>query len=210
MMGVMSNRSDRKQETHDRIVKAAARSIRQRGFDGTGVADLMAQVGLTHGGFYAHFSSKADLLTQAIGNAGEQALEELQQRGSDTAGEVSLDGLLAAYLSSEHMQAVGMGCPMAALACETVRQGTEVRGALTQRLLDLVNTVQQATPIAQSEWAADQALAVTSAMIGAMILARAVNQPELSQRLLKSTQSLLSHAIASSLDGNSLQISEST
>jgi AcrR family transcriptional regulator len=198
MMGVMSNRSDRKQETHDRIVQAAARSIRERGFDGTGVADLMAQVGLTHGGFYAHFSSKADLLTQALASAGEQALDELQQRGCDAAGVVSLDGLLAAYLSTQHLQAVGMGCPMAALATETVRQGAEVRGALTQRLLKLVDTVQLAKPNAQSGRAADQALAVTSAMIGAMVLARAVDHPELSQRLLKSTQSLLSHVIESS------------
>src|SRR5881398_1289484 len=99
----------RKEVTHERIVEAASRAIRRSGYDGTGVADIMKEAGLTHGGFYAHFESRDEMVAEAV-KKGEGAR-----------------ALVRFYLSKEHLEAAETGCPMAALGSEMPRQSAAVR-----------------------------------------------------------------------------------
>src|SRR5215203_5280126 len=108
----------RKEATHDRIVHAAARAIRRSGYSGTGVADIMKEAGLTHGGFYAHFESREAMLAEAADRAGAESVATLGLIASGAPPERGLEALMRAYLSTEHLEAPESGCPMAALGSE--------------------------------------------------------------------------------------------
>ena len=126
--------SDRKQETHRRIVDAAARSIRASGYDGTGVADIMKSAGTAHGGFYAHFRSREAMLAEAADLAGAQGIAALKHVAATAPPEEALRALLGAYLSKEHADGVAVRCPVVALGSEMPRQAPEVRRAATRRI----------------------------------------------------------------------------
>src|ERR1043165_9470835 len=104
----------RKEVTHERIVSAAARATRRSGYDGTGVADIMKEVGLTHGGFYAHFASREAMLAEAADRAGSESVAALTQIAA-TAPKDAIRAMVRAYLSKEHVEGVETGCPVAAL-----------------------------------------------------------------------------------------------
>src|SRR5438105_1850925 len=122
-----SSKPSRKQLTHDRIVKTAATIIRRDGYGGTGVADIMKEAGLTHGGFYAHFDSKAQLLAEALDQAGVDTLERMRKVGAGAPPGDALQLFVQAYLSDGHHAAPEDGCALAALGSETPRQAPEVR-----------------------------------------------------------------------------------
>src|SRR3954464_1563905 len=118
-----SRRTDpsRKEATHDRIVEAAGRAIRRSGYGGIGVAEVMKDAGLTHGGFYAHFGSREEMLAEAADRAGVDG-KALLARGAPAApSKQALKALLHAYLSREHVDAVETGCAAAALGSEMPR-----------------------------------------------------------------------------------------
>src|SRR5262249_23668199 len=106
----------RKQQTHDRILDTAARVLRDSGFYGVGVGDIMKKAGLTHGGFYAHFASREALLAEALERAGQDSQLRLQK--SIAAGEAKgispFQSLVESYLSDRHLKAPEAGCPVAA------------------------------------------------------------------------------------------------
>src|SRR6266513_2246548 len=104
----------RKQVTHERIVGAAARAIRRSGYDGTGVADIMKNVGLTHGGFYAHFASREAMLAEAADRAGAESLATLTRVAAAAPPQEALGAMIRAYLSKEHVADAETGCPVAA------------------------------------------------------------------------------------------------
>src|SRR2546430_17174883 len=109
MMDIMQKRTSklprgRKEVTHDRIVEAAARAIRRSGYDGTGVADIMKDAGLTHGGFYAHFASREAMLAEAADRAGAEAVAASASIAAAVPPEQALQALLRAYLSKEHVE----------------------------------------------------------------------------------------------------------
>src|SRR6476469_5079907 len=104
-----------KEATHDRIVDAAARAIRRSGYDGTGVADIMKDAGLTHGGFYAHFASREAMLAEAADRAGAEAAAVSARIVTAAPPEQALQSLLRAYLSKAHVENAEMGCPVTAL-----------------------------------------------------------------------------------------------
>src|SRR5216117_4381639 len=111
-----ANRSSRSKEaTHDRIVEAAARAIRRSGYNGTGVADIMKDVGLTHGGFYAHFPSREAMLAEAADRAGSESVATLTRVAAAAPPQEALRSLIRAYLAKDHVHGVETGCPMAAL-----------------------------------------------------------------------------------------------
>lgn len=170
----------RKQDTHERIVHTAARAIRERGYAGVGVAEVMQEAGLTHGGFYAHFDSKTALLAEAASQAGAESVAALAQVASGVPHRQRLAALVDAYLSQQHVDGPGTGCPIAALGSETARQDAEVRAAATQRIKDLVALLQSLLPGQEAERHAE-ALATLSTLVGAMVLARAVDDPALSR-----------------------------
>jgi AcrR family transcriptional regulator len=170
----------RKEATHERIVEAAARAIRRSGYDGTGVANIMKDAGLTHGGFYAHFDSREAMLAEAADRAGAESLATLERIASDAPPGKALQALMRAYLSKEHLEGAERGCPMAAVGSEMPRQAPEVRRAATRRIKEAIDLVARQLPDWGQAGAHEQALATLSTMVGALVLARAVDDPKLS------------------------------
>lgn len=169
----MPGTSSRKALSHERIVDAAARAIRREGYAGVGVADVMKEAGLTHGGFYAHFPSRDALLAAAMERAGRDGAarmsKSIAQRREE--GASPLRAWVEAYLSETHLLGCEGGCPVSALASEMPRQSTEVREVSATRVQRLMDAVRQALPETAGEHAA---AAVTSTLVGALQLARAL------------------------------------
>ena len=162
----------RKQDTHERIVDVAARAIRRHGYAGVGVADVMKQAGLTHGGFYAHFDSREALLVEALERAGRESGEAVAravERGARK-GASPFRALVEAYLADDLLASMEAGCPVAALACEMPRQGGAVRDASALRVKRLVAAVQSALPSASRSAAS----VVAGTLVGTLQLARAM------------------------------------
>ncbi|WP_408595102.1 TetR/AcrR family transcriptional regulator (plasmid) [Paracoccus marcusii] len=166
-------------ENRGRILTEAGRLFRDRGFDAVSVAEIMKAAGLTHGGFYGHFASKDDLIAQSLGHA-------MAHQGADASH--GFAGFLEAYLSPRHRDAPDRGCPTAALAGDIRRQTTEARAAMSQGLQDQIGRL---TETLAAEGAPDPrraAIGAWSAAVGAMILARAVDDPALSDEILEETR----------------------
>ncbi|WP_374445274.1 TetR family transcriptional regulator [Stella sp.] len=171
-------------ENRRRIVEAAARLFRERGFSGVGVAEIMAAAGLTHGGFYGHFRSKEDLARVACRAAIDQATEGWRQRAAGHP-EAPLAALADAYLTPRHRDAAGRGCIHAALTAEVARiDDPELRHAFTEGLAGLAEVLAEAGPEDAAEARAAAALVRLSTMVGALVLARAVDDRALSDRIL--------------------------
>ena len=117
-------------QNRERIVEAAAQLFRERGFEGIGVADLMKEAGLTHGGFYGHFSSKEDLIAEASARALTRSLALWSKLAERASGD-PLSAIAGAYLTSRHRDNPGAGCLLAALGPDVSRQGPAVRRAVT-------------------------------------------------------------------------------
>ncbi len=164
---------NRKQQTHDRIVDTAAGVLRESGFSGVGVADIMRRAGLTHGGFYAHFASREALLAEALERAGEDSRLRLSRSAEAAAaqGTSAFRALVETYLSERHLRAPESGCPVAALASEMPRQSAQVLHQAQMRLRSLVETVQAALPAGHDEKAP---ATITAHLVGALQIARAL------------------------------------
>lgn len=174
------NSSSRKEITHTRIVETAARAIRRSGYDGTGVADIMKEAGLTHGGFYAHFASRDAMLAEAADRAGEETITIAKRIFAEVPEGQALQALIQAYLSNEHMTNIETGCSLAALGSEMPRQAPEVRKASTCRIKEMIALIKSRLSASQSN-TYEKALVMLSTMVGTLLLARAVEDPELSE-----------------------------
>lgn len=175
-----------KEATHERIVDAAARAIRRSGYDGTSVADIMKEAGLTHGGFYAHFASREAMLAEAADRAGADAIAASTRIAASAPPAQALQRMMSAYLSQEHLNAVEKGCPIVALGSEMPRQAPEVRRATTRRIKEMIDVVARQLPDWGQPGAHEHALAIVSTMVGSLLLARAVDEPKLADALLAS------------------------
>ncbi|SIO72907.1 transcriptional regulator, TetR family [Burkholderia sp. GAS332] len=174
----------KKEITHDHIVEVAARAIRRSGYDGTGVADIMKEAGLTHGGFYAHFPSREALLVEAADRAGADAVELFEQIAASAPPEQALTSMVRAYLSREHFEDIETGCPVSALGSEMPRQAPAVRRAATRRIKEMVDLIARQLPDWGQPGSHEQALLTAATMVGTMVLARAVDDPKLSDAFL--------------------------
>jgi TetR/AcrR family transcriptional regulator, transcriptional repressor for nem operon len=164
------------------ILEAASRLFRERGYDAVTVADVMSAAGLTHGGFYGYFKSKDELIAQTLAHVFEQG----------EAGESDLARYAARYLSPEHRDNVADGCPMAALAAETVRQTPEARAAMAagvERQIERFTAGMKTTDAAAARQAA---IGGWAAMVGAVVLARLCDEPALSDEILEATRAWIS------------------
>jgi len=171
-----------KQETRQRVIETAARRFRQDGIEATGVAALMAAAGLTHGGFYAHFASKDDLVAEAIGCAFENSRTFL---GGKTGEKPTLEGFVNRYLSVRHRDHPDQGCVAAALASEIRRHSPETRARFTASLREALSTIAHLLPEAiRGKARVGRAQATFSVMLGALQLSRAVDDPALSESIL--------------------------
>ena len=177
----------RKEATHERIVEVATRAIRRSGYAGTGVADIMKEAGLTHGGFYAHFASRDALLAEAGDRAGAESVALAAKVAAAAPPGQALQAMLAAYLSPAHIAAIEVGCPVSALGSEMPRQAPEVRRAATIHIKEMIDLFARQLPAWGQPEAHAQAMAMVSAMVGATILARAVDEPALSDALCAAT-----------------------
>ena len=183
-----------KEVTHERILDVAARAIRRSGYGGTSVADIMKEAGLTHGGFYAHFRSREAMLAEAADRAGAESVAASTRVVAAAPPEQALEALLRAYLSTEHVNNAEMGCPIAALGSETPRQVPEVRRAATRRIKEMIDVVARLLPDWGRPGAHESALVTVATAVGALLLARAVDDPKLSDALLAAALKQLSPA----------------
>jgi len=190
MMKVMRNkrpnaRAAAKDATHERIVSVAARAIRRSGYDGTGVADIMKEAGLTHGAFYSHFASREAMLAEAVAKACAESAAAAAGVVAGVPPGKALASMLGSYLSKEHLEHVDTGCPLAALGSETSRQVPEVRRVTTRHIKEMIDLVARQSPDWGKPGAHERALVAISTMVGALLLARAVDEPGLSDGLRK-------------------------
>jgi TetR/AcrR family transcriptional repressor of nem operon len=169
------------QQNRQRILDAAARLFRERGVDGVSVAEIMQAAGLTHGGFYGHFDSKAALAKEAL----------LQKRSATWRKRADAGGArdyADAYLSTAHRDDPGNGCPVAGLSSEAARAAPEVRATLTGTIRREIERLSAVSPGATAAQRRRTAIATYSAMMGAVVLSRITDDEELSEEILAATR----------------------
>ena len=166
-----STRSSRHQQSHERILDAAARAVRRAGVAGVGVAEVMKEAGLTHGGFYAHFESRDALLAEALEHAGLQSNARVRERmrARTDAGKSPLSALVNEYLSGAHMEALELGCPVAAVGSDMQRAEEALRDVSQSRVRGLVALVAETLP---SGAPSGTAWTLAATLVGAIQLAR--------------------------------------
>lgn len=165
-------------ENRARILAEAGRLFREGGIAGTGVDALAEAAGLTHGSLYSQFGSKEQLAIEAL-------TEALAQSGAKHAGK-GFEAFLDHYLSARHRDAIGAGCAVAALCSEMPRQAPALRSRFTEGVRAMAERVGARKGADEAE-----ALAMLSSLVGALVLARAVDDPELSERILAATKERL-------------------
>ncbi|MES2105030.1 MAG: TetR/AcrR family transcriptional regulator [Pseudomonadota bacterium] len=173
-----------KAKSHERIVRVAASRFRETGVDGIGVADLMKDAGLTHGGFYRHFDSREELVAEAV----ECALQDGGEAVAAVARikQAPLAAVIDAYLSMVHRDNLAASCAVTTMAADVARSNERARSAYTQQVgvyLDLLTTL---IPGDKEKTRRVKAIAALSALVGAVSMARAVNDEKLSREILKS------------------------
>lgn len=192
-----SAKASKREQSHHRIVEAASRAVRRHGYAGVGVAEVMKEAGLTHGGFYAHFDSRDALLVEAIEHAGAISSAVLDERIAVRTRETgdALEALIELYLSDEQLRHPEDGCVVAALASEMPRQEEMVRTASAQRVDRLVRRIAAALPDG-----ADHAVAgvLAGALVGNLQLARLHGDNAEGRAVLAAARRMLVSAFAAS------------
>ena len=177
-------------EHRKEIVAAAARLLRERGIAGTSVADLMQAAGLTHGGFYRHFDSKDALVAEAIASAFHELLGTVEVSAGKDGAATAMEAYLRMYLSERHVANPGYGCPVAAFGAEAAREGKLQRKAIAagaEEWLALLTASLKGTPKERRV----QALRIMAQMLGAVVIARAVGESDLSREILDAARTAL-------------------
>ena len=186
-----------KAKTHRRIVAIASKRFREEGLAGVGIADLMKEAGLTVGGFYKHFDSRDDLVAEAVGSAlgGWKRQVDAAASGGPP---VTYESLVDNYLSEAHRDQPGTGCPVVALAGDIVRSDKRTRALVTQQIRDnieLLATLIRGTNEEDKGTARSQAILTYCALVGAIGVARAVSDQQLSREILKTVAQLLKNPL---------------
>ncbi|MCP3383522.1 TetR/AcrR family transcriptional regulator [Bradyrhizobium sp. CCGUVB4N] len=172
-------------ENRDRILKAASRLMRERGMSGVGVDALAEAAGMTHGSLYSQFGSKERLVEEAVADA-------IVTKGMELREEWSLGDYGSEYLSATHRDEPGTGCPFAALCCEMPRQGHGARERFTAGVRGMAGWLGERLGGGIKRRQRDEeALATLASLVGALVLARAVSDPKLSDDILRSTRKRL-------------------
>ena len=192
----MTRNPTRKELTHERIVNTAATAIRRSGYDGTGVADLMKEAGLTHGGFYAHFDSRTQMLAEALDRAAADTLERMREVAARAPADGARRAFVDAYLSDGHAAAPQDGCTLATLGTETPRQAPEVRQVCARRLKEMIDLVERQLPGWGQPGQHEQALGLLSCLVGAMVLARAADDERLSADIRSAAKTFIDAGLA--------------
>jgi len=173
---------DHKQATRQRIIEAAGSRLKRDGIDGSGIATLMADAGLTNGAFYAHFESKDDLIAQTVA---EQLRGQRQRFRALPPGRAGLEQLIRAYLSVEHRDNPGGGCPSAALLDEIGRSTGTTRRAYTDGLVSVIDDLAARLPSNDPDQSRVQALSVFALLVGTLQVSRALADRQLADDVLE-------------------------
>ena len=177
--------------TRQRIIKAAAAAFRKNGIAGTGLSDLMASAGLTHGGFYRHFDSKDQIVAEAFTAAAESLAEELAASASRKSPQRGLKAIVEKYLAAAHRDEPADGCPVAALGSEIARGDERTRAAATLALLKFVEIIASQLDKTRPDVARRRAWIAAATMIGALTISRIVTDSELSAGILREAEKQL-------------------
>lgn len=180
----MRRTSEQKAETHRRIVETAAKEFRSKGLQGIGIADLMARLGLTHGGFYAHFKDRDALVREAAECALHENLSALLSAAESGGKAGEVEAMLHYYLQPAHRDSPARGCTLAALAAEVARQPKGVRKAFTGLLKSNTSQLAQHMPGGTEALRLQHAMFLLSGMVGALAISRAISDPEFSDAWL--------------------------
>jgi TetR/AcrR family transcriptional repressor of nem operon len=171
-------------ENRERILKAASRLMRERGISGVGVDALTEAAGMTHGSLYSQFGSKERLVEEAVAHA-------IATKGQEVPQAFALSDYVSEYLSTAHRDMPGSGCPFAALGCEMPRQSKGVRERFTAGVRGMIGLLSGRMGSGKQRQRDDKALATVASLVGALVLARAVNDPKLSDDILRATRNRL-------------------
>lgn len=170
-------------ENQERVIDTAARLFKQKGINGIGVADLMKASGLTHGGFYRHFSSKDDLVVKAYQRAVEHAERELHEYLSQSLDQ-SFSLLVKQYVSAEHCRDLSTSCPLTTMSIDAARHSAPLRKEFTKAVQFYIDQMSLLAPSMTETTRHRNASAVLAEMVGAVILSRAVEDDIFSQNIL--------------------------
>jgi TetR/AcrR family transcriptional repressor of nem operon len=180
--------AEHRQQTRDKVVRKAAEVVREFGPDKISVAELMAKVGLTHGGFYAHFKSKDDLVREAISHIFNERNEALKKILEDEGPAEGLSGYIDMYLSTPHRNRRDKGCPMAALIGDLARMPIAVRKRFDADIQGQADLIAGALTAMKQPQPDALAASVLAEMIGALAIARAVSDDETSNRIIEAAR----------------------
>ena len=175
---------EHKLETHARIVKKASVRLREKGAHGVGVADLMKEAGLTHGGFYAHFDSREALVIEAFADAMDRSTERWRKLAEQTPPEKRLATIVGTYLTPLHRDDPGHGCAVPTLGAEIARESPKTRKAFAAKLEQMIDMLAAQIPELPRKAARKRAMAVIATMMGTLVLARVAGTGDFSDEIL--------------------------
>ena len=191
MAGVARYSAEHKAETHRRIVRRAGVQLREKGLHGVSVADLMQEAGLTHGGFYAHFSSRAALVAEACREVLARTAARLRAAADGVPPAEGRRALIEAYLTAAHRDDPGRGCAMAALGTELAREEPAIRQAFTDGMQQILDVVAESTLAGSAAQARQEAIATMATLVGTVVLARSTADSALSDEILAAGRAAL-------------------
>jgi TetR/AcrR family transcriptional repressor of nem operon len=177
---------EHKFQTHARIVKKASVKLREKGAHGIGVADLMKDAGLTHGGFYAHFDSRDALVIEAFTHAMDRSTARWRKLSEETPVEKRLSKIVNTYLAPVHRDDLGHGCAVPALAAEIARESAKTRRVFSGRMEQMIDMLAEQFHGMPRKAARKEAMAALATMMGSLVMARVAGNDEFSEEILKS------------------------
>ena len=172
-------------DTRRRIVEVASREFRTDGIQATGLADLMSEAGLSHGGFYRHFDSKDQLVAEACESGLTAIIGRLEAAANGCEGKKGFKAIVDAYVSSSHRDAPADGCPLAAMGSELARADEQTRAVASRGFAELVDVLAKRSGRRRREAARSEAVFALSAMIGAITMARITDDPDAAAAILQ-------------------------
>jgi TetR/AcrR family transcriptional regulator, transcriptional repressor for nem operon len=176
---------EHKFQTHARIVKKASVKLREKGAHGIGVADLMKDAGLTHGGFYAHFDSREALVIEAFSHAMDGSTARWRKLADEAPPEKRLSKIVNSYLASTHRDDPGHGCAVPALGAEIARESAKTRRVFAGKLDQMIEMLVDQIHGAPRKATRKQAIAALATMMGSLVMARIAGSGEFSDEILK-------------------------
>jgi TetR/AcrR family transcriptional repressor of nem operon len=191
---------EHKEATRRRMIETAGRRFKSDGIDGSGIATLVADAGLTNGAFYGHFASKDDLVASVVA---QQLADQVATVNAMPAGLASVEAFLREYLSPGHRDDLPGGCPSAALLDEIGRCDPTTRQAYTDGAQAMIAAIARHLDDGDADGTDQRAIGLFTLLVGSLQLARAVSDPAVSDRILAAAYANAMTLAASDQDRNS-------